>query len=229
MNLDETARVLMEVLYYSDMKNEPAMELDILAGGDPSVPPAERGAVAPQHGTATAADTTDAGNMAEQDDLSGGTAPDVGAEDAATDDSGGDVPGGMDDTANQPDNMMDNAMTDMNSPANQNNEFDLENKYKLRIQIKELASVVKASLNLCRESTPPQDPEACHIFYELIKRLDEAYNILTDLMSDIIYRKSYAETLRRYMSVYKAYNLCIAALYRVFPPKDENTKSKTRL
>ena len=117
MNLDGTTRVLMEMLYYSDMKNEPAMELDILAGGDPSVPPAERGAIAPQHGTATAADTTDAGNMAEQDDLSGGTAPDIGAEDAATDDTGGDVPGGMDDTANQPDNMMDNAMTDMNSPA----------------------------------------------------------------------------------------------------------------
>ena len=114
MMLDDTTRVLMEMLYYHDIidENTPAMELDILAGGDPSVPQAERGAVAPQHGTATATDTTDMGNMAQQDDLSGGTTPnldDTDTPDQGMDDAmGGDAPGGMDDTMNQGDAPMDN-------------------------------------------------------------------------------------------------------------------------
>ena len=131
MNLDDTTRVLMEMLYYNDMMDEstPAMELDILAGGDPSVPPAERGAVAPQHGTSTAIDTNDMGNMAQQDELSGGTAPnldDVG-DPMGDDDFGGDAPGGTDDTMNQQDMSMDNPDTGFGN-TNQTSEFDIENK-----------------------------------------------------------------------------------------------------
>ena len=236
MMLDDTTRVLMEMLYYHDIidENTPAMELDILAGGDPSVPQAERGAVAPQHGTATATDTTDMGNMAQQDDLSGGTTPnldDTDTPDQGMDDAmGSDAPGGMDDTMNQGDAPMDNPDMGMGNTS-PTSEFDLENKYKLRVQVKELYDVVKNSLDLCREATPPQDPEATHVFYELIKRLDEMKDILSRLMSDLIYRKPYADSLRRFTAVSKAYDLCIAAMYRVFPSEDENSKrkSKTRL
>ena len=234
MNLDDTTRVLMEMLYYNDMMDEstPAMELDILAGGDPSVPPAERGAVAPQHGTSTATDTNDMGNMAQQDELSGGTAPnlDDAGDPMEDDDFGGDAPGGTDDTMNQQDMSMDNPDTGFGN-TNQTSEFDIENKYKLRVQIKELYDVVKSSLELCREATPPQDSEATHVFYELIKRLDEMKEVLSKLMSDLIYRKPYADSLRRFTAISKAYDLCIASMYRVFPPSDEDQKkkSKTRL
>lgn len=234
MNLDDTTRVLMEMLYYNDMMDEstPAMELDILAGGDPSVPPAERGAVAPQHGTNTATDTNDMGNMVQQDELSGGTAPnlDDAGDPMEDDDFGGDVPGGTDDTMNQQDMSMDNPDTGFGN-TNQTSEFDIENKYKLRVQIKELYDVVKSSLELCREATPPQDSEATHVFYELIKRLDEMKEVLSKLMSDLIYRKPYADSLRRFTAISKAYDLCIASMYRVFPPSDEDQKkkSKTRL
>lgn len=235
MMLDDTTRVLMEMLYYNDIRDEiestPAMELDILAGGDPSVPAAERGAVAPQHGTNTATDTNDIGNMAQQDELSGGTAPnlDDAGDPMGDDDFGGDAPGGADDTMNQQDMSMDNPDTGYGN-TNQTSEFDIENKYKLRVQIKELYDVVKSSLELCREATPPQDPEATHIFYELIKRLDEMKDVLSKLMSDLIYRKPYADSLRRFTAISKAYDLCIASMYRVFPEdEDQKKKSKTRL
>lgn len=196
----------------------PAMELDLMAGGDTSLPPEQRTVDDTGAAGTQSPDPNGAGGM---DDESGsGGADDFGNDDPMDSDGmdGGDDPTmGGDPT----DPMTDNGSTSTETPN------ELEGKNNLRIQTMTLSDVVDAAITRCHQIEPPKDDDARIAFYEITKRLDELKSSLQNFMVEVMPRVNYVDCLRRFTAMNKVFDLMISAIDKLIPEvKDEDNKSK---
>lgn len=196
----------------------PAMELDLMAGGDTSLPPEQRTVDDTGAADAQSPDPNGAGGM--DDEFGSGGADDFGNDDPADSDgmNGGDDPTmGGDPT----DPMTDNGSTSTETPN------ELEGKNNLRIQAMTLSDVVDAAITRCHQIEPPKDDDARIAFYEITKRLDELKSSLQNFMVEVMPRVNYVDCLRRFTAMNKVFDLMISAIDKLIPEvKDEDNKSK---
>ena len=121
----------------------PAMELDLMAGGDTTLPPEQRTSDAGATGAQSPDPNDGAGGM-DNEPLGSGGADDFGDEDPTDSDGmdGGDDPSmGGDPT----DPMTDNGSTSTETPN------ELEGKNNLRVQAMALTNVLEAAITLCHQ------------------------------------------------------------------------------
>nr|DAP42296.1 MAG TPA: hypothetical protein [Caudoviricetes sp.] len=196
----------------------PAMELDLMAGGDTSLPPEQRTVDDTGAAGAQSPDPNGAGGM--DDEFGSGGADDFGNDDPADSDGmdGGDDPTmGGDPT----DPMTDNGSTSTDTPN------ELEGKNNLRIQAMTLSDVVDAAITRCHQIEPPKDDDVRIAFYEITKRLDELKSSLQNFMVEVMPRVNYVDCLRRFTAMNKVFDLMISAIDKLIPEvKDEDNKSK---
>lgn len=198
----------------------PAMELDLMAGGDTSLPPEERTTDAGAPG-AQSPGPGGAGGMDNEPLGSGGADDDFGNDDPMDSDgmNGGDDPTmGGDPT----DPMTDNGSTSTETPN------ELEGKNNLRVQAMTLADVVDAAITRCHQLDPPKDDKTRIAFYEITKRLDELKDSLNNFMIEIMPRVNYVDCLRRFTAMNKVFDLLISAVDKIFPKIKEEDKDDNK-
>lgn len=196
----------------------PAMELDLMEGGDTSLPPEQRTVDDTGAASKQSPDPNGAGGM--DDEFGSGGADDFGNDDPMDSDgmNGGDDPTmGGDST----DPMTDNGSISTETPN------ELEGKNNLRIQAMTLSDVVDAAITRCHQIEPPKDDDARIAFYEITKRLDELKSALQNFMVEVMPRVNYVDCLRRFTAMNKVFDLMISAIDKLIPEtKDGDNKSK---
>lgn len=199
---------LLEELYPSS----PAMELDILAGGDPELPKNERAApigtqdnqpITNDQGSQMATSPEDpAGDPTEENPNMDDGMDGMGDSGLGGDLSGmgnGEIPSGETST----------------TPKQDPN--DLQRKINLRKEIKALYDQVCANIDSMNRCEPPSTPAESKLFFEAEKKLDDIKNLLFSMATRDIYNNEYVDTIRRFTAVDKAYALCIDILNRLIP------------
>ena len=198
----------------------PAMELDLMAGGDTSLPPEQRTSDAGTAGAQSPDPNGDAGGM-DDEPLGSGGADDFGNDDPMDSDGmdGGDAPSmGGDPT----DPMTDNGSTSTDTPN------ELEGKNNLRIQAMALIDVVEAAITRCHQLEPPKNDDARIAFYEITKRLEELKKSLSDFMVEVMPRVNYVDCLRRFTAMNKVFDLLISAVDKIFPKDKEEDRDDNK-
>ena len=196
----------------------PAMELDLMAGGDTTLPPEQRTSDAGTPG-AQSPDPNGGASGMDNEPLGSGGADDFGDEDPTDSDGmdGGDDPSmGGDPT----DPMTDNGSTFTETPN------ELEGKNNLRIQAMALTDVVEAAITRCHQMEPPKDDDSRMAFYEITKRLEELKKALSNFMIEVMPRVNYVDCLRRFTAMNKVFDLLIAAVDKIFPENKEEDKNR---
>ena len=208
---------------------DPAMELDILAGGDPTTNAAENPeAAGGGAGTAQAPATNPPQNV--NADTPPNTEEDPGMdEDPAGGDMGGDP--GMGDDMGEEDEFGDeggDSMGDVDTNSGDPNNPDMERRINLRKLILALINAYEGSINAMTNGTPPADDNLATKYYNLQDKMTKARNILYEIATNDIYAKPYEDSLRRYSALNQLYSICVEYLNTILIKKPENVKKKKR-
>ena len=225
--MDETFDILEFFLNNED--GDPAMEFDLLAGGDPTTnarenpeasqpqggqpntqAPEQPQAAAPQAGADTGMDAGGDTDMGE----------DVGGDDMGEegDDEFGDEEGGED----------DGAMQNMDTNSNMAEDPDMERRINLRKLITALITAYSSSIDAMTNSTPPAEEGLATKYYNLQEKMMNAKKILYEIATNDIYAKPYEDSLRRYSALNQLYSICIEYLNTILIKKKMPTKRKRR-
>ena len=193
---------------------DPAMELDILAGGDPTTNAAENPEAA-GGGAGTQAPDTNPPQNADADtppDTEGdpGMGDDMGEEDEFGDEEGGDSMGDVDTNSGDPNNP------------------DMERKINLRKLILALINAYEGSINAMTNGIPPADDNLSTKYYNLQDKMTKARNILYEIATNDIYAKPYEDSLRRYSALNQLYSICVEYLNTILIKKPEDVKKRKR-
>lgn len=210
---------IMEFLMDNDL--DPAMEIDILAGGDPTTdtsnPEAQQGNAG---GTANpnTAQNVNADNPNEDADTA-----DTGAEDTGDDmdDAGGDDYGGGDEDIGEDDMGDDDggAMDDVDTNSTPTDDPDIDRRINLRKLITALINAYDVSINAMSKSTPPADDGLANKYYNLQEKMARARDILYNIATRDIYIKPYEDSLRRYSALNQLYSICVEYLNTILIKK----------
>ena len=182
---------------------DPAMELDILAGGDPTTNAAENPEAAGGGAGTQAPDTNppknvDADTPPDTEEDPGmdedPTGDDMGEEDEFGDEEGGDSMGDVDTNSGDPNNP------------------DMERRINLRKLILALINAYEGSINAMTNGTPPADDNLSTKYYNLQDKMTKARNILYEIATNDIYAKPYEDSLRRYSALNQLYSICVEYL-----------------
>lgn len=208
---------------------DPAMELDILAGGDPTTNAAENPeAAGGGAGTAQAPATNPPQNV--NADTPPNTEEDPGMdEDPAGGDMGGDP--GMGDDMGEEDEFGDeggDSMGDVDTNSGDPNNPDMERRINLRKLILALINAYEGSINAMTNGTPPADDNLATKYYNLQDKMTKARNILYEIATNDIYAKPYEDSLRRYSALNQLYSICVEYLNTILIKKPEDIKKKKR-
>lgn len=209
-----------------DMDVNPAMELDLLAGGDPTTDPSNP--EAQQQGTAGAGATTGSpqnvntntppnANTDTQDDI-----PDDTGDDDETDDMGGDE----DDMGDEDDGSTE----DVDTNSGSSNDPDTDRRINLRKLIQALINAYATSIDAMTKSIPPADESLANKYYSLQEKMATARDILYEIATREIYIKPYEDSLRRYSALNQLYSICVEYLNTILikrAPKKEKSKNKS--
>ena len=193
---------------------DPAMELDILAGGDPTTNAAEN-PEASGGGAGTQAPDTNPPQNVDADtppDTEGdpGMGDDMGEEDEFGDEEGGDSMGDVDTNSGDPNNP------------------DMERRINLRKLILALINAYEGSINAMTNGTPPADDNLSTKYYNLQDKMTKARNILYEIATNDIYAKPYEDSLRRYSALNQLYSICVEYLNTILIKKPEDVKKRKR-
>ena len=193
---------------------DPAMELDILAGGDPTTNAAEN-PEADGGGAGTQAPDTNPSQNVDADtppDTEGdpGMGDDMGEEDEFGDEEGGDSMGDVDTNSGDPNNP------------------DMERRINLRKLILALINAYEGSINAMTNGTPPADDNLSTKYYNLQDKMTKARNILYEIATNDIYAKPYEDSLRRYSALNQLYSICVEYLNTILIKKPEDVKKRKR-
>lgn len=202
---------------------DPAMELDILAGGDPTTNAAENPEAA-GGGAGTQAPDTNPPQNVDAD-----TPPDT-EEDPAGGDMGGDP--GMGDDMGDEDEFGDeeggDSMGDVDTNSGDPNNPDMERRINLRKLILALINAYEGSINAMTNGTPPADDNLSTKYYNLQDKMTKARNILYEIATNDIYAKPYEDSLRRYSALNQLYSICVEYLNTILIKKPEDVKKRKR-
>lgn len=193
---------------------DPAMELDILAGGDPTTNAAENPEAA-GGGAGTQAPTTNPPQNVNADtpqdtEEDPGMGDDMGEEDEFGDEEGGDSMGDVDTNSGDPNNP------------------DMERRINLRKLILALINAYEGSINAMINGTPPADDNLATKYYNLQDKMTKARNILYEIATNDIYAKPYEDSLRRYSALNQLYSICVEYLNTILIKKPEDVKKRKR-
>lgn len=193
---------------------DPAMELDILAGGDPTTNAAENPEAAGGGAGTQAPDTNPPQNVDADTppDTEGdpGIGDDMGEEDEFGDEEGGDSMGDVDINSGDPNNP------------------DMERRINLRKLILALINAYEGSINAMTNGTPPADDNLSTKYYNLQDKMTKARNILYEIATNDIYAKPYEDSLRRYSALNQLYSICVEYLNTILIKKPEDVKKRKR-
>lgn len=193
---------------------DPAMELDILAGGDPTTNAAENPEAAGGGAGTQAPDTNPPKNVDADTppDTEGdpGMGDDMGEEDEFGDEEGGDSMGDVDTNSGDPNNP------------------DMERRINLRKLILALINAYEGSINAMTNGTPPADDNLSTKYYNLQDKMTKARNILYEIATNDIYAKPYEDSLRRYSALNQLYSICVEYLNTILIKKPEDVKKRKR-
>lgn len=193
---------------------DPAMELDILAGGDPTTNAAENPEAAGGGAGTQAPDTNPPQNVDADTppDTEGdpGMGDDMGEEDEFGDEEGGDSMGDVDTNSGDPNNP------------------DMERRINLRKLILALINAYEGSINAMTNGTPPADDNLSTKYYNLQDKMTKARNILYEIATNDIYAKPYEDSLRRYSALNQLYSICVEYLNTILIKKPEDVKKRKR-
>lgn len=202
---------------------DPAMELDILAGGDPTTNAAENPEAA-GGGAGTQAPTTNPPQNVNAD-----TPPDT-EEDPAGGDMDGDP--GMGDDMGEDDEFEDeeggDSIGDVDTNSGDPNNPDMERRINLRKLILALINAYEGSINAMTNGTPPADDNLSTKYYNLQDKMTKARNILYEIATNDIYAKPYEDSLRRYSALNQLYSICVEYLNTILIKKPEDVKKRKR-
>lgn len=212
-----------------DMDVNPAMELDLLAGGDPTTDPSNP--EAQQQGAAGAGATTTGSpqnvntntppnaNTNTQDDT-----PDDTGDDDEADDAGDDMGGDEDDMGDEDDGSTE----DVDTNSGTSNDPDTDRRINLRKLIQALINAYATSIDAMTKSIPPADEALANKYYNLQEKMATARDILYELATREIYIKPYEDSLRRYSALNQLYSICVEYLNTILikkAPKKEKSKN----
>ncbi len=193
---------------------DPAMELDILAGGDPTTNAAENPEAAGGGAGTQEPDTNPPQNVDADTppDTEGdpGMGDDMGEEDEFGDEEGGDSMGDVDTNSGDPNNP------------------DMERRINLRKLILALINAYEGSINAMINGTPPADDNLATKYYNLQDKMIKARNILYEIATNDIYAKPYEDSLRRYSALNQLYSICVEYLNTILIKKPEDVKKRKR-
>lgn len=193
---------------------DPAMELDILAGGDPTTNAVENPEAAGGGAGTQAPDTNPPQNVDADTppDTEGdpGMGDDMGEEDEFGDEEGGDSMGDVDTNSGDPNNP------------------DMERRINLRKLILALINAYEGSINAMTNGTPPADDNLSTKYYNLQDKMTKARNILYEIATNDIYAKPYEDSLRRYSALNQLYSICVEYLNTILIKKPEDVKKRKR-
>ena len=193
---------------------DPAMELDILAGGDPTTNAAENPEAAGVGAGTQEPDTNPPQNVDADTppDTEGdpGMGDDMGEEDEFGDEEGGDSMGDVDTNSGDPNNP------------------DMERRINLRKLILALINAYEGSINAMINGTPPADDNLATKYYNLQDKMIKARNILYEIATNDIYAKPYEDSLRRYSALNQLYSICVEYLNTILIKKPEDVKKRKR-
>lgn len=212
---------------------DPVMELDILAGGDPTTN-AEENPEAAGGGAGTQAPATNPPQNVNAD-----TPPDTEEdpgmnEDPAGGDMGGDPGMGddMGDDMGEDDEFGDeeggDSMGDVDTNSGDPNNPDMERRINLRKLILALINAYEGSINAMINGTPPADDNLATKYYNLQDKMTKARNILYEIATNDIYAKPYEDSLRRYSALNQLYSICVEYLNTILIKKPEDVKKRKR-
>lgn len=201
-----------------------AMEVDILAGGDPNLPRAER--TAPAGTDDNQMIDTDQQNanpgVPEPDNPEGTADVDIGGDDLGGEDDFGDAGGGDDDMGG-----MDNQSMQTPTGPDPTNQNEVARKIDLRKCMNALYDQVSSSVESMSDNTQRLSPEQSEIYYTLKNRLSTMKDILFKLITEAILSDTYEDVLRKYTAIEHAYTLAIVTLDLIIPEKVQKRKRKT--
>lgn len=209
----------------SDIELDPAMELDLLAGGDPTTDPSNPEA---QQGTAGAGATSTGAPQNVNTDNPQNTnaenndAPDEGDPDEE-DDMGDDMGGEDDEMGDEED---DGSTEDVDTNSGTSNDPDTDRRINLRKLIQALINAYATSINAMTKSTPPADEDLANKYYNLQEKMAMAKDILYDIATNDIYVKPYEDSLRRYSALNQLYSICIEYLNTILIKKAPKSQRK---
>lgn len=189
---------------------DPAMELDILAGGDPTTNAAENPEAAGGGAGTQAPDTNPPQNVDADTPPDTEGDPGMDEEDEFGDEEGGDSMGDVDTNSGDPNNP------------------DMERRINLRKLILALINAYEGSINAMTNGTPPADDNLSTKYYNLQDKMTKARNILYEIATNDIYAKPYEDSLRRYSALNQLYSICVEYLNTILIKKPEDVKKRKR-
>ena len=198
---------------------DPAMELDILAGGDPTTNAAENPEAA-GGGAGTQAPDTNPPQNVDAD-----TPPDTEGDPGMDEDPTGDDMGGEDEFG---DEEGGDSMGDADTNSGDPNNPDMERKINLRKLILALINAYEGSINAMTNGIPPADDNLSTKYYNLQDKMTKARNILYEIATNDIYAKPYEDSLRRYSALNQLYSICVEYLNTILIKKPEDVKKRKR-
>lgn len=195
-----------------------AMELDLFAGGDPTVSPALQKnnknsdqTVSDPDENAGSLNTNKSGNdpNAQQND---DASPEDGDDDT-DDDMGDDSEGGASISPDGP------------PPETQD---ELQRKINLRKLICALYSAFDSSIESMRQHDPPVDRDLSKRYYDLELKMVDAKNIIYTMAVTEISKSPYEDMLRKYAAMNELYTICVEYLNTILFPTPMKKKSKNK-
>lgn len=209
-----------------DIDLDPAMELDLLAGGDPNTNPNNPEAQQGQGAAGAGATTTGAPqNVNTNNPPTANNDTTNDAEDDNMEDDTEDDMGGEDDDMGDED---DGSTEDVDTNSGTSNDPDTDRRINLRKLILALINAYSTSIDAMTKSIPPADEALSNKYYNLQEKMAIAKNILYEIATREIYINPYEDSLRRYSALNQLYSICIEYLNTILikkAPKKERKKN----
>ena len=230
--MDETFDILEFFLNNED--GDPAMEFDLLAGGDPTTNARENPEAAQPQGGQPNTQAPEQPQAAAPQAAGADTGADAGGDmdmggDAGGDDMGGDMgEGGDDEFGDEEGGEDDGAMQDMDTNSNMTEDPDMERRINLRKLITALITAYSSSIDAMTNSIPPSEEGLATKYYNLQEKMMSAKKILYEIATNDIYIKPYEDSLRRYSALNQLYSICIEYLNTILIKKKQPMKRKRR-
>lgn len=211
------------VLEFLSDDPSPAMEFDLLAGGEPN--PNDTGGPTPAENPQNQATQTQqpAQQPQAQNTQTTDTAPDTGDDtgdmDMGNDEMGEDM--GDDEFGGDGEDM-----EDVDTNSTNTSDPDIERKISLRKLILALITAYDSSIIAMTKVTPPAEDGLSEKYYNLQEKMSCAKSILHEIAIRDIYTKPYEDSLRRYSAMNQLYSICVEYLRTIMIRKPGDIKRK---
>lgn len=201
---------------------DPAMELDLLAGGDPTTEPGNPEAQQQAGGNVTQTQQPQQQAQPQNQQPPQDTMEDpTGADDMG--DMGGDEDMGEDDLGDEDEGGMEDVDTNSTNP----DDPDIDRRINLRKLINALIVAYESSINAMTKAIPPSEEGLGTKYYNLQNKMLQAKDILYEIATRDIYTKPYEDSLRRYSALNQLYSICVDYLNTILIKKTPPKKSKS--